>query len=132
MRRLLLRLQKLAGELRRRRVHRVAGVYAVTLFIALQVADVTFEPLGVPIIWLAVLVVAGMAGFPVALVLAWLFDVTDDGIEQTTAGSLANLLGSSPARRAATILGTAATSTALGWGIGVGSMAVHRPGNISR
>lgn len=116
MRRLLAKLHEVVTELRRRRVHRVAVLYAVTFFVLLQVADVTFEPLGIPIIWVAVLVVVGMAGFPVALVLAWLFDITDEGLQQDTAGPVTNMLGRTPALRAVTILATATVSAALGWG----------------
>jgi len=97
-------------------VHRVAVLYAVTLFALLQVADVTFEPLGIPIIWVAVLVVVGGAGFPVALVLAWLFDITDEGLKQAAVGPISSLLGRTPARRAVTVLVTAAASAGLGWG----------------
>lgn len=116
MRRLLAKLHELVTELRRRRVHRVAVLYAVTFFVLLQLADVTFEPLGIPIIWVAVLVVVGMAGFPVALVLAWLFDITDEGLQQAAAGPITYMLGRTPALRVMTLLATATASAGLGWG----------------
>lgn len=116
MRRFFARLLELVAEIRRRRVLRVAGLYAVSLFVVLQVADVTFEPLGIPTWWVAVLVVAGVAGFPVALVLAWMFDLTDEGVRQASPGPLSELLGRTPTRRATTVLGTAILSVALGWG----------------
>ncbi|MDH5759063.1 MAG: hypothetical protein OEZ65_05690 [Gemmatimonadota bacterium] len=116
MRRLLARLRALGTELQRRRVHRVAGLYAVTLFVILQLADVTFEPLGISSLWLAVLVVAGTSAFPVALILAWIFDITEDGLRQAAPGSIADTLGRTPARRVVTVLGVATVSVVSGWG----------------
>lgn len=114
MGRFIQRLLTLYGELRRRRVYRMAGLYAVSLFVLLQVADVTFDPLGIPPIWVAVMVVAGVAGFPVAVVLAWMFDVTDEGLQQEEPGPLAEMLGRTRVRRVTTILCTASASVFLG------------------
>jgi len=108
------RLVALYQELRRRRVYRMAGLYAVSLFVLLQVADATFDPLGIPPIWVAVLVVVGVAGFPVAVVLAWMFDLTDEGIRQEDPGPLADMLGRTRVRRATTVLCTASASIMLG------------------
>lgn len=73
------------GELGRRKVIRVAVGYTVVAWVLIQVAETTFEPIGLPpwtltlVIWLAVL------GFPLACVLAWGFDVTSRGVERTVA-----------------------------------------------
>ena len=70
-------------ELRRRKVFRVAVVYLVVGWLVLQVASVTFPSFDIPswgmrlIIWLIAL------GFPVALVLAWAFELTPEGIKTT-------------------------------------------------
>ena len=65
-------------ELRRRKVTRVAAVYGVTAWLLLQIVDVVGEPLLLPE-WFATVVVALMAiGFPLALVLAWAFEVTPE------------------------------------------------------
>ena len=70
-------------ELRRRKVIRVAIAYLIGAWIVIQVADVILPAVGLPdaaITWtLGILV----AGFPLALVLSWVFDVTPDGIERT-------------------------------------------------
>ncbi|MDX1495546.1 MAG: hypothetical protein R3253_15870, partial [Longimicrobiales bacterium] len=66
--------------LKRRRVVRVAAAYAVAVFVALQVADLTFEPLGLPEWSYRFLLLAAIAGFPVAVALAWALDVTPDGV----------------------------------------------------
>ena len=70
-------------ELRRRKIFRVAVVYFVVGWLVLQVASVTFPSFDIPawgmrlIIWLIAL------GFPVALVLAWAFELTPEGIKTT-------------------------------------------------
>jgi hypothetical protein len=72
------------GELRRRKVVKVAAVYAVTAWLLVQVVVTVEEPLGLPG-WVDTLVIVLLAtGFPVALVLSWAFDVTPEGIRQTT------------------------------------------------
>lgn len=68
------------SELRRRKVTRAAAVYAVVAWIVLQVAEITYEPLGFPDWVLTWTVLGAVLGFPVVLVLAWLFDVSPRGI----------------------------------------------------
>ena len=71
------------AELKRRRVFRVAAVYAGMAFIIFQVVDATFEVMGIPD-WLGrFLIVALLLGFPVAVGLAWAFDITDKGVVRT-------------------------------------------------
>jgi hypothetical protein len=68
-------------ELKRRHVVTVAAVYAAALFLLLQVAQLTLQPLGLPAWTYTFLLVIGIFGFPLALVLAWAFDLnvtTDD------------------------------------------------------
>jgi len=79
------RLQRWFGELRRRRVFRVAGVYLVAAWLAIQVADAVFEPLGLPAWSLKLVIVLAALGLPLACALAWAFDVTPRGIERTPA-----------------------------------------------
>ncbi len=69
------------AELQRRKVPRVAAAYAIVAFIFLQVAEITFEPLHFPDWALTVVVVVTFAGFPVALVLAWVFQITPEGLK---------------------------------------------------
>ena len=77
------RLHGWFAELRRRKVMRVAGVYLVAAWLAIQVADAVFEPLGLPAWSLKLLIVAAALGFPLACALAWAFDVTPQGLERT-------------------------------------------------
>ena len=65
---------------------RVAVSYAVIAWLALQVGDVTFEPLGVPRWVMVSLIVTAVLGFPVAVTLAWFYEVGDRGLVRDTAG----------------------------------------------
>jgi adenylate cyclase len=73
----------LFSELKRRNVFRVAAMYAVAAWLVIQVADATFEPLGVPDFAHRTLILVAALGFPVALVLGWLFDWTAEGLVRT-------------------------------------------------
>ena len=72
-------------RLRERGVIRVAASYAVIGWLLLQIADVTFEPLGVPRWVMVSLIVTAVLGLPVAIALAWFYEVGDRGIERDTA-----------------------------------------------
>jgi len=71
----------LFGRLKRRGVLRVAFGYAMITWLLLQIADVVFDPLGVPESMMTVLILVLAAGFPVALLLAWFFEFTPTGID---------------------------------------------------
>jgi tetratricopeptide (TPR) repeat protein len=61
----------------------VAGVYAVAGFAIIQGADAVLDMAGAPV-WIGKLVLALVAvGFPMAIGLAWAFDVTPDGVVRT-------------------------------------------------
>ncbi len=79
-------MPKLSGfiaEARRRRVFRTAGLYVVGAWVLLQVADLALESMGLPNSLLRFFWYAAFAGFPVALIFGWFFDVTADGIRRT-------------------------------------------------
>jgi adenylate cyclase len=71
------------SELRRRRVFRAVGAYVVIGWLLLQVADVTFAPLGLPDWSQRALIIAVAVGVVPAAVLAWIFDVTRRGLVRT-------------------------------------------------
>jgi len=77
------RIRTLLSELRRRRVFRAAGIYVVAAFGALQGADVLVPALELPERTMTFLVVLAIVGFPVAVGLAWAFDVTPTGVRRT-------------------------------------------------
>jgi adenylate cyclase len=69
-------------ELKRRKVLKAAAGYAVVGWVLLQVGEVTFEPLGIPPWGLTLLIVVVIAGFPVAIVVSWFFDLTLKGFRR--------------------------------------------------
>ncbi len=72
-------LQNFLGELRRRHVYNVAVFYVLVAGGALGAADLTIESLPVPENTHKVLVALALGGFPLALVIAWMFDITSKG-----------------------------------------------------
>jgi TolB-like protein len=105
------------AELKRRKVVRVAVVYAATAFVVLQVADIMLPSLGVPGWALSLIVVLLILGFPVALVLAWALEVTPEGIRKTDAPAAGE---SSPALLGKRTIFAAALMVTLGVGLGAG------------
>jgi eukaryotic-like serine/threonine-protein kinase len=73
-------------ELKRRRVVRVALVYAATAFVVLQAADLLAAGLALPPWVFAAITVVTILGFPFALVLAWAFQITPHGVQRTAVG----------------------------------------------
>src|SRR5210317_2102051 len=68
-------------ELRRRKVYRVAAAYAAVAFVVWQVADVWFESFGLPERAVGVVLIGTLLGFPVALVLAWAYELKPEAPE---------------------------------------------------
>jgi TolB-like protein/Tfp pilus assembly protein PilF len=79
------RLTAFLAELKRRRVYNVGVVYAAGAFVAAQAADIFLPRLGLPDWTVTLVVVLAVAGFPVALILAWTFDITPAGVRRTAA-----------------------------------------------
>jgi len=72
---------KLIRELRRREVFRTAGLYIGVAWIAIEAASVMLPAFEAPEWTMRALIIAAIVGLPVAIVLAWVYDVTDKGIE---------------------------------------------------
>src|SRR5438128_2600572 len=71
------------AELKRRNVYKVAVAYAIVGWLLVQVATQVFPFLEIPN-WVVRLVIALVAiGFPIALVIAWAFEATPEGIKRT-------------------------------------------------
>ena len=76
-------LKRFVTELKRRNVYRVAVAYAVVAWLLIQIATQTFPLFGIPN-WAARLVVLFLLlGFPIALILAWAFELTPEGVKRT-------------------------------------------------
>ncbi len=74
-------LRRLVRDLRRRHVFRVGAAYSIAAWLVIQVADVLFDALGGPPYAMRLLVVALGAGLPIALALAWAYQLTPQGLK---------------------------------------------------
>jgi TolB-like protein/Tfp pilus assembly protein PilF len=71
------------GELKRRNVYKVAVAYAIVGWLLIQIATQVFPFLEIPT-WVVRLVIALVTiGFPIALIIAWAFEATPEGIKRT-------------------------------------------------
>ena len=75
--------RRFLGELKRRNVYRVAVTYAVVSWVLIQIATQVFPFFDIPIWAVRVVVLLLVLGFPVALILAWAFELTPEGIKRT-------------------------------------------------
>ena len=101
------------GELARRKVLKVGAVYLATAWVLLQLTDIIAPTLELPAWTLKFVLLLLVLGFPLAIVLAWQFNLTDRGLQPETGNDV------TPARtrkRDWALLGVIAV---LGIGIGV-------------
>jgi eukaryotic-like serine/threonine-protein kinase len=77
------RLDAILKELHKRRVFRAAAAYGIVAFAVLQVSEPVIHGLQLPEWVLSAVVVTVLLAFPVAMVLAWIFDFGPEGIERT-------------------------------------------------
>src|SRR5213594_1468214 len=70
-------------ELQRRKVYRVAAAYIIAAGFIIQIGSAVFPAWELPNWALRLVVVFLLVGFPVALILAWAYDVTPQGIQAT-------------------------------------------------
>ncbi|HSG06760.1 MAG TPA: hypothetical protein VLA36_00280, partial [Longimicrobiales bacterium] len=73
----------LFSELKRRKVYRVGAAYLAVVFGGLQGADLVFPALGLGPRAFNGLVLASLLGFPAVVALAWMFDITAQGVRRT-------------------------------------------------
>jgi TolB-like protein/Flp pilus assembly protein TadD len=71
------------AELKRRNVYRVAIAYGVVAWLLMQAASILFPTFEAPSWTMKVFVAMTALGFPIALVLAWAFELTAEGIKRT-------------------------------------------------
>jgi hypothetical protein len=69
-------------ELKRRNVVRVGIAYLVAAWLVLQVIDVVLENLPVPPWVMQVILLLTALGFPLAIVFAWAFELTPEGLKR--------------------------------------------------
>jgi TolB-like protein/Flp pilus assembly protein TadD len=76
-------MRKFFAELKRRKVYRVAVAYAVGAWLVAQIVTQIFPIFEVSQWALRLMIVLLVAGFPIALILSWAFDITPQGIKRT-------------------------------------------------
>jgi TolB-like protein len=94
--------QRFFAELKRRRVFRVMAVYGAVAFVVLQVADLLQEGLRLPESFLPFITATALLGFPVAIALAWAFDLTPEGMQRTVEaapGELTEIIAAPASKR---------------------------------
>jgi TolB-like protein/Tfp pilus assembly protein PilF len=79
----LINLRNLLNEVGRRRVARVAVVYAAVAFALLEAADIVIPALGLADWTIRWVIALALLGFPLTLLLAWVYDLTPRGVVRT-------------------------------------------------
>ncbi|MFO7934629.1 MAG: hypothetical protein R6U78_11170 [Bacteroidales bacterium] len=77
------KLSRFWQEFKRRKVFKVIAMYAATAFILLEVVDIVTPALLLPSWTVTLVIVLLLVGFPIAVILSWIFDVTPEGIVKT-------------------------------------------------
>lgn len=114
------RYQTFFAEFKRRHVFRVAAVYGAIAFAVMQAADFLVPALRLPDAVATGIALVAILGFPIALALAWAFDVTPEGVRRAgpaTSGELAAIVAQPTRRRwPSGLLALAGTALLLGGG----------------
>jgi TolB-like protein/Flp pilus assembly protein TadD len=69
-------------ELKRRNVVKTAVLYGVASWLILQVADVLFDAMELPAVWVRLVLALLILGFPLALVFSWVYEMTPEGLKR--------------------------------------------------
>jgi tetratricopeptide (TPR) repeat protein len=76
-------LRRFWQELKRRRVLHVITVYASATFVIIELINNLAEPFNLPANLLTIVVIVLAVGFPLAIILSWLYDLSSGGVEKT-------------------------------------------------
>src|SRR3979490_1717979 len=77
-----MKIENFFAELKRRNVYKVAVAYAVVSWLLIQVATQVFPFFEIPNWAVRLVVLLLILGFPIALILAWAFEITPEGIKR--------------------------------------------------
>src|SRR5437762_8795333 len=80
------------AELKRRKVFKIGAAYLVVAWLAVQAASIGFPAFDAPPWALRVFVLVALLGFPIAVVMAWVFDITAEGVKLDAGTSGSKLL----------------------------------------
>ncbi|MCH8943695.1 MAG: hypothetical protein IH910_02780 [Proteobacteria bacterium] len=75
-------MSQLFQELKRRNVFRVAIAYLAVAWVIMQLADIVFDNVAAPDWLMPVILFFIVVGFPVALLFAWAYEMTPEGIKR--------------------------------------------------
>src|SRR6266550_2730761 len=78
-----MKLREFFAELKRRNVYKVAIAYAVVAWLLMQIATQVFPFLEIPNWAIRLVIMLIVIGFPIALVIAWAFELTPEGLKRT-------------------------------------------------
>jgi TolB-like protein/Tfp pilus assembly protein PilF len=81
-----MKIDNFFAELKRRNVYKVAIAYAIVAWLLIQGASIFFPTFGAPSWVMKVFIAIVVLGFPAALVLAWAFDLTPEGLKRVKNG----------------------------------------------
>ncbi len=79
----MVNVSQFISELRRRDVFRSGVAYVVVAWLLIQVSDILLETFAAPAWTMRAIVIALAIGFPVVLILAWIYEITTHGVKRT-------------------------------------------------
>lgn len=106
---------RLLNELKRRNVLRVAAAYAVVAWLVIQVVVATFPLLGVSDWVTKMIVILAIAGFPITLVVSWIYEWTPQGVMTAEAAEAAGYAKPAAFGRQIDFVVIALLIIAVGW-----------------
>ncbi len=83
-----MKIRSFLAQLQQRRITRVAAIYAAAAWVLMQVADLTFPIIGLSESAITLVLVLVLTGLLPTLAVRWLFSITPEGIEQTSAAAI--------------------------------------------
>jgi adenylate cyclase len=101
-----MKIDNFFAELKRRKVVKVGAAYLIVAWLAVQAASIGFPAFDAPPWALRIFILIALLGFPIAVVMAWVFDITREGVKLDSQAS-----GSKGLFAAAAVL----IGLALGW-----------------
>ncbi len=124
--------QAFLAEIKRRRVVRIALIYGAVAFGILQGADIVVPAMQLPDWVLSLLVAIALVGFPITIVLSWIYDITPQGIVRTgTDASAADRSVGWLSSGTVIVLGGIAVAITAGWWL-TRATGAAAPGAVDR
>ena len=127
--------QRFFAELKRRRVFRVMAVYGAVGFVIIQIAELIVPALLLPEWTYRFITLLLLLGFPIAVILAWAFELTPSGVKRTeeaSPGELTQIIEAPASKRwPAGILALAGVSALVAGAWYVGRQSAEGPSEVA-